>query len=440
MTRDALVAYITEQTQQLQPNDVTACQDIVSTQYEIIYNQELWKDSLTIVGITFDPVNNPDNASGVILLPQQIDRIVAARTNCNSIRVNNLENYYRVDFDAFTANNSNIWGSAAEFAILYPIWTAIGPATPQLNPVSLGSYSDNLFGPNGTILIQGTGITNGTLISLKAGPNELSLSGTMNFALVNGTTYIFALPGVVSINGPKNQPFTGTLGAFLPGAATESYGPGATFTLASSVPADSAKNVKIVWRDRHEQFVQTTHLPITLTPPDGLGFVEIAAMFMDSGITGTITLTVNSPSISGVDASGNPTAITFSLSSGKTIAPGVQQTPKYQRMRIFSIPSVVTQVFVLGKKPFTPLDFGSEVPAIKNIDQCLIAFGMARMLERARQFGKAQQKLTEAGALLKQLAILEAVQAANHEQFKPDGGFGDAFFSPRGIGYNGGIF
>lgn len=443
MTRDQLVSYITTQTQQLQPNDIAACQEIVATQYEIIYNQELWKDSLTLVTLDFDPVNNPDNANGVLFLPQQIDHVVAVRTTCNSVRVNNIENYYRVDYDAFTANQSNFFGAAAEFAILPPVWAMIQVAANPWGADILvpGIYSNLPFAPFGGGLAPGVAV--GTIIKYTPGANEIGVTG-LGFAPVTGTTYIFSVPDnayhQLVITGTLSSPFSGTLEVLAPSPATQTYGPGSTITLSSSSSADGANAIKVIWRDTQEQYVQTLNLPVTLTPPDGQGYVELIAVFLPSTIKGVISVQINNAGIVGVDNNGNATTLSATLAAGLSLAIGVTASPKYQRIRIFAIPTATTSIYVLGKRPCIPLDFGSEVPAIKNIDNCLIAFGMARMLERARQFGKAQQKLSEASGLLKQLVEIEAVQSANYEQFKPDSGYGDAFFSPNGIGYRGGIF
>jgi hypothetical protein len=124
--------------------------------------------------------------------------------------------------------------------------------------------------------------------------------------------------------------------------------------------------------------------------------------------------------------------------AGGTLQTTDTASPSYQRIRLFQKPAAQLVLNVLGKKPFIPLDYPTEVPAIKNLDNCLISFAYSDMLKRARQFGKAQQEFTEATALLKELALLETVQAANYQKFMPEDGAGDIYFGPGlGVGLGG---
>jgi methyl coenzyme M reductase subunit C-like uncharacterized protein (methanogenesis marker protein 7) len=49
-----------------------------------------------------------------------------------------------------------------------------------------------------------------------------------------------------------------------------------------------------------------------------------------------------------------------------------------------------------------------------------LAYGEADMLERARQYGKAQAKITEAGAMLITAKDVAVYQAANIVQLTPE--------------------
>jgi hypothetical protein len=66
---------------------------------------------------------------------------------------------------------------------------------------------------------------------------------------------------------------------------------------------------------------------------------------------------------------------------------------------------------VWGKKQFVPLVNPTDAPIIRNIDNCLIAFVFADMLERARQFAKSKEKITEAGTLLELMRKVEKEQS-----------------------------
>jgi hypothetical protein len=123
------------------------------------------------------------------------------------------------------------------------------------------------------------------------------------------------------------------------------------------------------------------------------------------------------------------------------IIPPETRSPSYQRLRIFNIPDAAITLSVLGKKKFIPFDFDNEEPELKNLDNCLIAFGMAEMLQYGRRVGQAQTFLQEAEILLKELARLETVQAAHNSRFVPESGFGDPFFNPStNAGFTTGVF
>ncbi len=129
--------------------------------------------------------------------------------------------------------------------------------------------------------------------------------------------------------------------------------------------------------------------------------------------------------------------------SGQLISLATSDTrsPKYQRLRIFNIPDASLTLSVLGKKKFIPLDFDTEEPEISNLDNCLIAFGMADMLEYGRRVGQAQTFKQEGAILLQELAKLETVQAAHNSRFIPENGMGDPFFGPsHNAGLTTGVF
>lgn len=423
MNRDDIVTYVTTKAQMVQPDDVTACQLFVSKRYELIYNAYLWKDSLTMVNVSVDPVNNPDNANGIVLLPAQIDRVVAVRTQFNSVKVHGLEDYYRIDYDAFNAGTTNVWGSAAEFAILNPIWAAIQPTlNPYVSIAFSGTYDDSAP-PYG--VLTDANIFQGSVMKFIAGANDHAIQ---NGPLTpQGETVIFSVPTQnLTFVGLQNQDYTGTLYGFAPSPKTTNGGAGATVTLQSTANEPTAVLVKVTWRDRTDRYVLTAPLPITLTPTDGQGYIELESVFKPANTAGDLGVFINNV------VAGSQGNLNIQLDSLLRIPAASSASAQYQRIRLFSVPNQALTLNVLGKKPFTPLTFPTEVPAIKNLDNTLIAFALGDMLQRARQFGKAQSLFQEGQMLLQELAKLETIQAANNTSFKPDNGYGDAYFSPTG--------
>jgi hypothetical protein len=82
-------------------------------------------------------------------------------------------------------------------------------------------------------------------------------------------------------------------------------------------------------------------------------------------------------------------------------------------------------MIVVGKKRLRPLRNDYDEPQIRGIDNALIAFAEGDMLERSRQFGKAQIKFSEASSLLEIVRDLERGQssAVSVLQPNPDGAY-----------------
>lgn len=99
------------------------------------------------------------------------------------------------------------------------------------------------------------------------------------------------------------------------------------------------------------------------------------------------------------------------------------------RIRLNLVPRYVTGeevcLIVVGKKRLRPLRNDNDEPQIRGIDNALIAYAEGDMLERQRQFGKAQVKFGEASSLLDVVRDLERGQssAVSILQPNPDGAY-----------------
>lgn len=409
MNRLDLVNYVSQQSQMAgAPGDATACQNFLSKRYELIYNSYLWKDTLTMVNVPFDPVNNQDNADGICLLPEVIDRVVALRTSLNSVRIHGLEDYYRIDYDAFNQGITNPFGTSAEFAILSPIWfvwrgalglkMAYGNSAADTLPCKVtwrdetGKRFVQLL--NNAALLNSSNARSANLIPANATYSGGGYPVYSNGPLVVGKKYVW-IPGANEISGPFG---TGIVPAIFTAPS-----PAYAFQTASPVGSPVTGYIGLPVVSRLE--IETVFKPAT-----------------------TSTVSVSPQAVGDV--------------AGGTMQPTDTASPKYQRIRLFSIPQGAITLNVLGKKPFIPLDFDQEVPAIKNLDNVLIAFTLGDMLRYARQYGKSQQLYTEGAALLRELALLEVVQGANNTRIIPESGYGDPYFSAgRGYGFEqGGIY
>jgi non-ribosomal peptide synthetase component F len=76
-------------------------------------------------------------------------------------------------------------------------------------------------------------------------------------------------------------------------------------------------------------------------------------------------------------------------------------------------------ITVLAKRRCIELEHDNDTPQIVNIDDALVAYAVADLLERERQFGKAAAKVQEAIALVNGMLLAERDQNQNHSQIIP---------------------
>lgn len=81
-----------------------------------------------------------------------------------------------------------------------------------------------------------------------------------------------------------------------------------------------------------------------------------------------------------------------------------------KRIRLYPIPAVDGSMLVIGKKALPALVNDADIPIIRGIDQVIIAYAEADMLEYHRQYGKGQQKFAEAEKLFTDAVALEQQQ------------------------------
>lgn len=426
MNLSDLASYVTTKCQQLEVDDITACKQFISKRYELIFNSYLWKDALTMVDITVDPTTDANAAAGIVLLPPQIDRVVAVRNTANAIRVHALEEYFRNDWNRFA--DTNDLNGLVEFSILNPIWFTCRPTTSNYTEVHYDAVYDidypevpgfgksSITVPNGYYKVTKVSANDGGIL-----PDVISdyPIGHVEYAYISENTLL--LWGVQDAVVTAKIELCNIVGNVSNSSST---------ILVSSDSADDLPNgatpttVKVTWRDTQNRYTTTSTLPFTITPTDGIGFIEVESVFKNVS-TGNVSLQLKTPL----------EETTISATVG-TLLPSETKSVQYQRIRLFGKPVTSMVISVLGKKQFVPLDFDSEVPLIRNLDNCLIAFGSADLLQRARQYGKAAQQMQEGTILLQELAKLETMQAANNQRFIPEGGYGDPFFAPssnRGV-------
>lgn len=90
----------------------------------------------------------------------------------------------------------------------------------------------------------------------------------------------------------------------------------------------------------------------------------------------------------------------------------------YCRIKPVPVPLVDGTLYVLGKLKWVELA-DADTPSLRGIDNALLAFAEGDMLERARQYGKAQAKYGEAAANVKLMLDIEKGQQQSISRIIP---------------------
>ncbi|HEY4360336.1 MAG TPA: hypothetical protein VGN17_05185 [Bryobacteraceae bacterium] len=96
---------------------------------------------------------------------------------------------------------------------------------------------------------------------------------------------------------------------------------------------------------------------------------------------------------------------------------------KCQQIQLHPIPSTDKTMLVLYKIRARQLIDDNDTPELSFMENTLIAFGTADMLERSRQYAKAQAKIEEANTQLAILKDAHEYQRANQVRLVPDAPF-----------------
>lgn len=99
--------------------------------------------------------------------------------------------------------------------------------------------------------------------------------------------------------------------------------------------------------------------------------------------------------------------------------PSDAETAEFARVRLLSAPTAAFTLGVLAKKRMRQMRLDADPPAIRGIDNALIALAEGDMLERGRQYAKAQAKQTEGMALIQLALDVEKNQAASDSRIVP---------------------
>jgi hypothetical protein len=135
MNLAALAAYVCGKVRANDPNSIALCKGFLSARYQMIWDNDLWRDSLVILTATLDPTNAANNngldAIGVWLLPAIAEKVIAVRDHSRGYTVTSPEEYFQNDLDDFQVS-----GTALSFYILPRCVLAWGTQQPPLYAVN----------------------------------------------------------------------------------------------------------------------------------------------------------------------------------------------------------------------------------------------------------------------------------------------------------------
>jgi hypothetical protein len=169
-----------------------------------------------------------------------------------------------------------------------------------------------------------------------------------------------------------------------------------TLTLVSNSASDTAVAVRVHGDLNGVQQRETVTLAGT-APVNTISSYDTPYILSKGASIGTVTIT---------DSTANVI---------QTLLPDENER-RHAYIRIHAAPDPVTgptAILVLAKRKPKPLLNDLDVPTIRNVENALLAYTMADMLELLRQYAKAQLKAQEAGSFLAEARDLERNQGQN---------------------------
>jgi hypothetical protein len=105
--------FICAQVRYTDSRSIAKCKEFIQRRDEMVYNDQLWRQSIRQLDVTYDPENNTLHAQGIYMLPRAVDRVLGARTTDNALFVRDQVNYFQIDPDEFAET-----GTPVEFFIM----------------------------------------------------------------------------------------------------------------------------------------------------------------------------------------------------------------------------------------------------------------------------------------------------------------------------------
>lgn len=392
-----MAQFVCSKLNQSETEDQAAAKLFLQRRYEMVWADQLWKDSLfeytQAIGGTYTPASTWLPTRRVLILPPQIEYVVAVRTADRQLTPDSAERFYRMDYDAFSQS-----GNAQHFLNLPRcVWDFDTATNIYLTPNSADDDTKEVI----VDYLDSDRITLRRVTSTLAADQSV-LVGT---ALTVDRIAKAATAGDVVL-GNQDTPnlFAGQLYDQPTGGA---YLKSVTLTAGAAYKMVVGNSMMLYSSDLEEThtangtFVAGKTDYVLQGPAYGGGLPA-----PDVAITTTLQL----------------------VSSIVTIPAADTSAEKRCRIQIVGNLPDNTTLRVLGKRTCPLLTGDNDSPALTGVENCLLAFCQSDMLERSRQYGKAATMANEAAQLLEQLKRVQTVQQAHNKRLMPADGYGSDYW------------
>lgn len=409
MTVTEMVDFVCGKVNQVEPEDKAACRLFLQRRHDLIWRDQLWKDSLFEYTQTISPTGYaPDSTwlptKQVLILPVEVEHVIAVRTGIRMLEVESSETFYRSNFDNFASTGDSrqfrdlpraVW----DFDTAQTLWLLNYGAAKTT--AILSTIGDDLITRSNETVGLAAGATEypeNDVARMDAFSKSVS-DGDVSSGLAGSFTVTFVSSGAFTNFGigTTNDPTQSLVNLTNGQSAAISVTAGQTLQFFFGNPV-------LGWH----------FTGYTVTSPFGL-------------------LTVTDTN----DGNGNAGVSTFANGSldPEVIRIAAADTNAPLRCRIQLIGSIPnpTTLRVLAKTRTRTFENDNDEPLIVGLENCLMAFAQADMLQRERRYGQAQAVAQEGATLLEQLKKTQTVQQAYNKRLIPSGGYNDEWQLNSGI-------
>ncbi len=414
MTRDQIVSLVTSTVGQTDTTSVTLCNSYVQQAYQMVWNAELWQDTVDI-----DTSATITVGVNTFSLPSGFERVVSIQALSGGVPVSKLEpvtSTFILETDPTALTTNGVPAKYEEF-------NSSGTKKVRIFPKADGTYA----------------------FTMSAKRSCPTLSGSDSLAIRNVDNAVIALATADMYTRMRQLGKAGEMakkaGAFLdearaiekeqsnkprlaktPTVTTNTFAElvDAVCERAGSFTPDSviiARNaVKRRYRMIYDSFLWKDSITTTTASTVGLQ----AYISMPAGMERVISLMISGVMLDPVDA-----AYLFQTSpdsfggSGQATAFQEVDVSGVKRINLYPIPDAIYLVYITGKKTATNLSADADVPVIRNVDTALIAFAASDLAARLGNADGSKTALEEAVTALAALKDLESQQTFRERKAKP---------------------